>query len=133
MIIPFIIVKNARETMNYYQEIFQAKMPQEAILLSSIPGFEGEEYKGKISHGTLIINGTTIFVKDQITVTDCILDSNIELVFDFDSKATLTKAFNEIAKDGEILEDLSEKQWCTLYGVIRDRYNIVWQLYFNHK
>lgn len=133
MIIPFISVKNALSAIEYYKEVFNAEMNQEMTMLSSIPGFEGKEYEGKVGHSTLIIGGSTIFLNDLLEQYPRAVGENIQLVLDFETEDVLRTTFDLLASEGEIVEPLQEVHWGALFGTVKDKFGVIWQMYYGHK
>jgi PhnB protein len=133
MIIPFVSVNNALEAIEYYKEVLKAEMNQEMTMLSSIPGYEGEEYKGKVGHSTLIIQGSTIFLNDIIESYPLTPGDNIQFVLDYETEAELRETFGSLAKDGKVVAELQEVHWGALFGTVKDKFGVTWQMYYGHK
>lgn len=50
MIIPFVSVNNTGEAIEFYKDVFNTEMNKEITYLSDIPGYDSDEFKGKIGH-----------------------------------------------------------------------------------
>jgi len=133
MIIPFVSIHNALEAIDYYKNVFKAEQNQEMTMLSDIPGFEDDKYKGKVGHSTLIIQGSTIFINDLIDQYPFTVGNNIQFVLNFETEEELKEVFYRIAKDGELMDDLQEVHWGALFGVAKDKFDVTWQMYYGHK
>lgn len=133
MIIPFVSINNALEAIDYYKNVLQAEMNQEITMLSDIPGFEANEFKNKVGHSTLIIQGSTLFLNDLLESSPLPQGDNIQFVLNYETEAELRKTFNAIAVDGEIKADLQEVHWGALFGTVKDKFGITWQMYWGHK
>ena len=133
MIIPFVSINNCLEAIEYYKKVLKAEQNQEMTMLSSIPGFEGPEYKDKVGHSTLIINGSTLFFNDLLEQYPRTQGENIQFVLDYETEEELRSIFNEVAKEGVIIEELQEVHWGALFGTVKDKFGIYWQMYYGHK
>lgn len=133
MIIPFVSINNAVEAIEYYKDVLNAEMNQEMTMLSDIPGYEAEEFKNKVGHSTLVIQGSTIFLNDLVEKQPLQQGDNIQFVLNYDTEAELRKVFALIAQDGEVKAELQEVHWGALFGTVKDKYGITWQMYFGHK
>lgn len=133
MIIPFVSVYNALEAIDFYKEVFQAEMNQEMTMLQNVPGHEGDEYKDKVGHSTLIIQGSTLFLNDIIEQSPLTKGDNIQFVLNYDTEEELREVFGKIAKEGEVIGELQEVFWGALFGTVKDKFGITWQMYWGHK
>lgn len=133
MIIPFLSVNNALEAIEYYKKVFKAEMNQKMTMLKEIPGFEAPEYEDKVGHSTLIIGGSTLFVNDLLEKYPKTIGDNIQFVLDYETEEELRSVFNEVAKEGKIIEELQEVHWGALFGTVLDKYGVTWQMYYGHK
>ncbi len=52
------------------------------------------------------------------------------LHLDFEDRAVMEKAFNNMAKDGEVIEELGETHWGAVFGVIKDKFEVIWQYHY---
>lgn len=133
MIIPFVSVDNALDAIDYYKAVLKAEMNQEITMLQNVPGHEGPEYKDKVGHSTLVIQGSTLFLNDIIESNSLIKGDNIQFVLNFDTEEELREVFEKIAKDGEVIGELQEVFWGALFGTVKDKFGITWQMYWGHK
>ena len=54
-------------------------------------------------------------------------------MYNFYKEDDLHKAFTKLAEDGKIVAPLQEVHWGALFGTVKDRYDVTWQLYYGHK
>lgn len=133
MIIPFVSVNSASEAIEFYKDVFNAEMNQEITYLSDIPGYEADEFKGKIGHSTLIISGNTIFLNDLIESHPLTMGNNIQFVLDFETEEKLRDVFQKVMIEGKLVAELQEVHWGALFGTVEDKFGITWQMYYGHK
>ena len=133
MIIPFVSVYNALEAIDFYKKVLNAEMNQEMTMLQSVPGYEAEEYHGKVGHSTLVIQNSTIFLNDIIAQNPLEQGDNIQFVLSFDTEQELRHVFDLMKENGEVKSELQEVFWGALFGSVKDKYGIIWQMYWGHK
>ena len=132
-IIPFLTVKNCLEAIDYYIDVFDAKLDGEITMMNNIRGYEDEKYKDLVGHATLLIGKSKIFMNDYLEENKHKEGNNTQFVLNFYNEEELRSKFNRIAKDGNLVWDLEEVFWGALFGTVKDKYGIYWQLYYGHK
>lgn len=133
MVIPFLSVNNALEAISFYKKVFKAEVNQEMTMLQNISGYETEEYKDKVGHCTMIIQGSTIFINDIIEQNPLKKGDNIQFVLNYNTEEELRNTFKTLAETGEIKAELQEVFWGALFGTVKDKYGVTWQMYWGHK
>lgn len=132
-IITFITVKGALEAREFYKEVFGAKQVGEITFLTQFDEFKDEKYKDMVGHMTLEIGKSRIFVNDEIEEQPMTKGEIVQLVVNFETEEALKKAFHLMAEEGEIISELQEVFWGALFGTVKDKYGIYWQIYYGHK
>lgn len=130
-LIPFLTVRNALEAIELYKEVFNAKIQGDITMLENIPGME--KHKNKVGHCSLKISESVIFVNDFIEEYPLEQGEHVQLVLDLESEEFLRTSFAKLAEEGKIVEELQEVFWGSLFGTVKDKYNITWQLYYGRK
>lgn len=128
--IPYLMLHNAYEAIEFYKDVFKAKEINETLFLNQFTG--NPNHKDKVAHATISIGETRFFIAD-IVDQECAFGDQVHFVLEMDSLDTLKSSFNELAKDGTLLHELKEMHWCELTGFVKDKYGISWSLYFGHK
>ena len=130
-LIPFITVDNALEAIKFYGYVFDAKLVGEITMLDQVPGMNKPEYAGKVGHSTLDIMGSNIFINDTLDEFSLTPGDRIQLVLG--TEGALKKAFDSLRKEGKVIQELHEVFWGALFGTIKDKFGVTWQLYYGHK
>ena len=73
------------------------------------------------------IGGFRIFFNDSIEKNPLKKGNQIQLVLDLDTEETLKKAFEKLAEEGNIVQKLHEVFWGALFGIVKDKYGVIWQ------
>lgn len=130
-LIPFITVENCLEAIEFYKDVFDAKLEDGITMLDDVPGME--KYKGKVGHATLKIGSSRFFINDALIDYPLEQGDQIQLVLDLDTEVKLRTAFDKLKKEGKVIQKLEEVFWGALFGTVKDKYGIMWQIYFGHK
>jgi PhnB protein len=132
-IIPFITLKDCLKAIEYYKEVLDAKLVGEMTMMNNIKGYEKDIYKDMVGHATLSIGGSKIFLNDYSDDNLQKMGNNIQFVLNLADEDSLKSKFYKIAEEGAIIYDLEEVFWGALFGTVKDKYGIYWQLYYGHK
>ncbi|WP_040213492.1 VOC family protein [Clostridium polynesiense] len=135
--IPYILMKGrGEEAIKYYQENLGA-----VILFKQSFG-EGpkeeveklqKEELTQISHSVLKIGENRIMIADSIPeipfkegnqVSLCLTTSNIRQARDI---------FEKLKKEGEVLIEFSEIYFSPGYGMVKDKFGVIFQIYTNRE
>jgi PhnB protein len=125
--IPFITVDDCQAAITFYEKVFQAKLVGEITFLENVPGME--QYSGKIGHSTLQIGDTTFFMNDSLEDYPLDQGDRIQFVLDLPSEDQLRNVFDMLQREGTIITELQEVFWGALFGTVKDKYGVTWQIY----
>ncbi len=113
--IPYLLVKNGREAIMLYEDMFDAKLVEHQPFSKEIGaqfGFPDDfDYESSTMHAQLDIEGASFYLSDN---PDSKFDSsgNVELVLDLDSKAQIERIFNKAKENGsKIKMELEKTFW----------------------
>ncbi len=129
MIKPSLRFKgNAAEAIDFYESLFKGTdklvlrycdMPLDQ---STIP----PESKNLIGHAEMTFCGTTFTFCDA---QDCAGNGNqVSFMVIFNTAREVEKVFNTLAKDGKVIQELAPQFYAKLYGWVRDKFGIEWQI-----
>lgn len=130
-IITFVSVDNCLEAIEFYKDVFKAEVVGEMTMLENIPGFE--EYKGKVGHSTLQIGDSRMFMNDALEEFPMTIGERVQLVLDMETEEELKTAFKKLVNGGKVVMELQEVHWGALFGTVKDKYGVTWQIYYGHK
>lgn len=126
-IIPHITVDNCKEALDFYQGIFGGEI-QNTQLADGHEMFKGHE--GKYIHAELHINPDCVLYLVDIFGKSPVKGNNIELILDMESESEIDRLYSELSQDGQIKMELQDTMWGAKYGVVTDRYGVIWELNF---
>ncbi|KOA18099.1 hypothetical protein CLHOM_35500 [Clostridium homopropionicum DSM 5847] len=128
-IIPEIYVKDCKNALEYYEEIFggEIKNVQMADGKEMFKGFEG-----KVIHSELHINpNCVIYFVDIFEEKNYV--SNINLVLELESEEEINRVYKALMKNGSIKFELQKTFWGAFHAVVTDCYGITWGLNYSLK
>lgn len=130
-LITFVTVDNCLEAIEFYKTVFGAEVVGDITMLEQVPGME--KHIGKVGHSTLKFGNSRIFLNDITTDYPLAKGDRIQLVLDLETETQLRTAFNELKKEGKVISELQEVFWGALFGTVKDKFDVTWQLYYGHK
>lgn len=122
---------NTREVVAYYAEVFQTEKPRIMTFgdMPPDPNFPlPEEAKNLVMHARLDISGTSVMFSDTFAGMDLTVGNNVSLAVTSTNRDEITRWFNKLKEGGAVHMDLQETFWSKLYGNLKDKYGINWQL-----
>lgn len=124
---------NCEEAVAYYGTVFGTE-PAELSRFGDMPSGPGqempEEMKSRIMHASLDIHGSTVMFSDGMSDAPVETGKNINVAVISDDLHKMTEEFNQLAQDGKVQMALQETFWSLGYGIVEDKYGIVWM--FSH-
>lgn len=132
-LISFVTVKGALKAITLYQEVFGAEIVGETTMLQSIKGFEDKKFDGMVGHMTVKIGTSTFFMNDFQESNPVTYGNQIQFVVNFETETSLKTAFSKLKKEGQVISELQEVFWGALFGTVKDKFGITWQIYAGHK
>lgn len=130
-LIPFITVENCLEAIEFYKEVFGAKLQDGMTMLENVPGMA--KHKGKVGHATLWIGENRFFINDALDDYPLKAGDRIQFVLDLETEEVLRNTFDMLQREGEIISELQEVFWGALFGTVKDKFGVTWQIYYGHK
>lgn len=123
-IIPHIYLDNCKEALQYYQQVFGGE-------LKNVETSDGKEmfkgHEGKYIHAELHINESCVLYFADV-FSPVTKGNNIWLTLDLESEDEIKSIFTTLAKDGQVKMELQDTFWNSKYGVVIDKYGVVWEL-----
>jgi PhnB protein len=124
---------NTREAVEFYARVFETE-PQQVTTFGDGP--ENPDYplpeaaRNRIMHARIYVDGTPLMFSDiwpgmpgEFTV-----GNNFNLTITGKDRAKMERQFYALAEGGSIGMPLQETFWSKLYGQVRDKFGIEWQV-----
>lgn len=134
-VIPYLTVKNGKEAIELYKDIFSAKLLDHRPALKeqgadfNLP--EDFDYENSTMHAELEIGGSHIYLSDNMGPPIEPSEQRIEILLELDTKEEIEAIYNKAKEKGsEIKMELQQMFWGAMYARFKDPLGISWQL--NH-
>lgn len=130
--IYFTFKGNCFEALKFYADSFETNL-EEIIRFSDT--YENkdiplkEEHKNLIMHTFLNICGNKIMFSDTLDKDNFVIGNNLSVAVLTETPEQTKKYFDKLKQGGNISIELQKTSWSECYGVVTDKYGIIWQLY----
>ncbi len=125
---------NCREAVEFYAKVFKTVV-KDLMTYSQTPPDPNypmnEADRDKVMYAGLQIGNMTAMFMDMPTGEPLTIGNNITPTISVDSKDEVTRLFNELREDGEVFMELSKAFFSELYGMVKDKFGVIWQLLYN--
>jgi PhnB protein len=131
---------NAEEAFNFYKKVFGGEF-QAVQRLSDMPDTPGmppmpESERKKIVHISLPIGKSNMLMASDVFEAfgqGKVAGNNVHLSLEAETKEEADKIFNALAAGGEITMPMATQFWGAYYGMLTDKFGILWMMSFNEK
>ncbi|MBU9672366.1 VOC family protein [Planococcus sp. CP5-4] len=124
---------NCEEAVAYYAKVFSTE-PNGLSRFGDMPSEPGqempEEMKNRIMHASLDIHGSVVMFSDAMSDVPISIGKNINVTVISDDLNKMTEEFKQLAQDGTVQMELQETFWSLGYGIVEDKFGIIWM--FSH-
>lgn len=118
------------EALNYYTTVFGGNIEtlqyfREGPESSKIP----DNKLDQVMHALYKAGEFQFMASDAIN--EVTFGDNIELSLTMETEEELKKIFKLLSNEGKIILEPKKQFWGSIFGIIQDRYGIVWQLSYD--
>jgi PhnB protein len=122
---------NTREAVEFYARVFETE-PQQVTTFADMPEDPSyplpPEARDRIMHARIYVDGTPLMFSDTFPGMPFTPGNNFTLTLAGPDRGRLERCFHALAEGGSIGMPLQETFWTKLYGQVRDRFGIEWQV-----
>lgn len=122
--IPYLSFENSMEVAEYYKNIFNGEITY-IMYGKDMPDCPPERLD-EIMHLEIRIKGNDLYMADA---PEEYRQQKLHLLLNYHDLEEQKNHFDEIAKEGEIKQQLHDTFWGARFGVIKDRYGINWEFH----
>ena len=119
---------DCRKAIEFYATVFGKETPKQIMTYGENPEGSSEEDKDRIIYASFPLFGQNVMFCDCPTGSEHIKGNNISLTLGLSDDEELKRIFEALANDGEIIMPLGKTFFSELFGMICDKYSIIWQL-----
>ncbi|MDT0449211.1 VOC family protein [Streptomyces hesseae] len=132
---PMLYVRGSKDAVAFYDEVFGTEeIAERTMLLSQVPGMEAVPGADRtVVYSKLqFADGSGLNVAEQneggpTTREGVVVGNNIHVGLQHSDAAVQKAEFDKLAEGGEVLEPLEEKFWGVAFGIVRDKYGVIWE------
>ena len=124
---------NCREAVEFYAKVFKSEAKNLMTFSQAPPDpkFPLQEVdKDKLMYADVKIGGITVMFMDMPSGFPLIAGNNINPTISMDSKEEVERIFNELKDGGEVSMELQQTFFSELYGMVKDKFGIIWQVLY---
>jgi len=132
--IPAIIVKNAKQTLKVYEDLFGAKMrnwtPVSKDMANHMGFPEDFDLDNSTLHAEFQIGDALFYINDSMGY-QLAPEGNVEIMLEVDSKEQIDAIWEKVKQNNyKIKTELAKTFWNAYFGMFFDGDGIGWQLNF---
>ncbi len=122
---------NCREALAFYAKVFQSEV-QVLMTYGQMPPDPNytvsDADKEYVMYSSVPIFGCNVMFCDVPSDMPLTKGDNISPTLSTDDKEEIRCIFDELSQGGEVLMPLEKTFWSELYGMVQDKYGVIWQL-----
>jgi len=125
---------NARAAFDFYKQVFGvADYETNLMTYGEAPAeYQDDGTTDRIINATMAIPGAApgafLMLSDQPRIFEYQHGTNVMLVLGFSDPAEQRRVFEALSEGGEVLVPLGKTFFNDLFGIVKDRFGIGWQL-----
>jgi len=122
---------SCREAVEFYARVFKSKVT-DLMTYSDAPPESNytvqQADRNKIMYAGVPIGGMTVMFCDAPANSGYIKGNNICPTVSADNLDEVRRIFNELKEGGTICMELQKTFYSELFGMVEDRYGVIWQI-----
>lgn len=124
---------NCREAMDFYATVFKSEV-KDLMTYAETPQGAGEVAdadRDKIMYGYVPIFGSNVMFMDMPEGMPVVQGNQITPTLSGADKAEIERIFAALAAEGTVDVPLGQSFFSALYGMVTDKFGIIWHLLWN--
>ena len=124
---------NCREATEFYAKVFKSEVKNLMTYEQAPPDPNyplAESDKNKVMYADVRIGDLTVMFMDIPSDHPLVMGNNINPTISMCDKEEVKRIFNELKEDGEVYMELQQTFFSELYGMLKDKFGIVWQILY---
>ena len=122
---------NAREAMTFYRDALGGELSLMAVKDTNMGSQCMGTDENAIMHSSLIKDSLVLMASDMIGNRTLQLGNNFAISVNCSSKEEINTFYKNISEGGEIIDPLKIQFWGALFGVVKDKFGMVWMFNFD--
>jgi PhnB protein len=119
---------DCRSALEFYAGVFKQKMPERIMTYGQNPGGSADADKERILYACMPIHGCNVMFSDCPSGFKSVKGNNIMLTVGLEDDGEIKETFDKLAEEGEIEMKLGKTFFSELFGMVTDKFGIIWQI-----
>ncbi|WP_314590997.1 VOC family protein [Paenibacillus terrigena] len=118
------------DAVAFYEKALQAKV-KGIMRFGDMPNEDHpipDEAKNRVMHAAIEIDGTTIMFSDTFPGQPFTYGDQLSIAIVTNDMERLKSIYHALADGGQVIMELQKTFWSPLYGMVKDKFGIQWQL-----
>ena len=122
---------NCREAGAFYAEVFRSEVKHlmtygEAPPDPNYPVAEAD--RDKVMYADITIGGVYVMLMDMPSGAPLLAGNNVNPTLSIEDAAEVARVFDGLSEGGQVHMELQKTFFSECYGMVQDKYGVVWQL-----
>ena len=122
---------NAREAMTFYKDALGGELTLMTVKDTNMGSQCMGTDENAIMHASLIKDSLVLMASDMIGNRKLQLGNNFAISVNCSSEEEINTFYKNISAGGEIIDPLKIQFWGALFGVVKDKFGMVWMFNFD--
>ena len=122
---------NAREAMTFYKDALGGELTLMTVKDTNMGSQCMGTDENAIMHSSLIKDSLVLMASDMIGNRTLQLGNNFAISVNCSSEEEINTFYKNISAGGEIIDPLKIQFWGALFGVVKDKFGMVWMFNFD--
>ena len=124
---------NCRQAVEFYAKVFKSEV-NNLMTYGQAPHDPNyplnESDRDKVMYAGVLIGGVTVKFMDMPSGSPLVFGNNINPTVSMDDKEEVRRIFDGLKDGGEVYMELQTTFFSELYGMVKDKFGVVWQILF---
>ncbi|WP_028778149.1 VOC family protein [Shimazuella kribbensis] len=129
---PYIVTEGrGKEAIGFYQEAIDAQVLQVQTFgdMPQNPDFPTpDEMKHLIINAHLKVGDTDLMISDTFTGQSLPIGDQVTISLTTNHVEKTREVFTKLREEGHVICELEETFWSPLYGQVKDKFGVTWQI-----
>ncbi|MCL2682880.1 MAG: VOC family protein [Bacteroidales bacterium] len=127
---------NCREAVEFYATIFKSEVKNLMTYGQAPPDPNhpvAEADTDKVMYADVLIGGVTVMFMDMPTAYPLVIGNNISPTVSMADMNEVERIFSELKVGGEVYMELQKTFFSEKYGMLKDKFGVIWQILYYTK
>lgn len=119
---------NCTQAIDLYSKVFKTKVSK-LQKYSDLPGHNITGADGElIMYAQMEINGSRVMFADTSPNRSYVCGNNVTIAYSSQSNDEILEIFSALKDGGEVMMEIGETFFSKCFGIVKDKFGIIWQV-----